>query len=759
MKIFLNIISVNRYFLILLTTLLLFNIPFIIVTQPATAQPTFTHNTSIPLIINDDTLQNSWAGGLNAGQYSTIHLNNDNIEDLVVFDRTTNKLTAFVAVPYQNTYRYLHTPAYEQQFPEGMQFWMLLADYNYDGKKDIFTHTNLGIKVYKNLSAEGRLQWELIADPLDTQGFSGLINLYVSSSDIPAIVDVEGDGDLDILTFDDVGGSVEYHINLSKDKTGNSDMMDFHKVNACWGKFQQGSGCQEFYFGVDCGSSTGRVGNVLRVMHSGSSLLLIDLDGDGDKDLLNGHTGCNGLARLLNQGNAATALFTAFDKQFPANNAIEFPTFPAVYYEDLDFDGIKDLIAAPNVFDNELDQVDFKQSGWFYKNTGTIQAPQFELQQKDFLQATMLDVGENAFPALADYDGDADLDLFIGSRGSWNADENAFYGTVYLYKNTGTLQNPVFEFITDDYLNLSSLQVSDLKVSFTDLNGDRVPDLVLATTSNSGRNASLKYILNQAPRGETFTFAIDAIQTWPLNFLPNETPFLYDVDGDKDLDALVGKFNGNLEYYRNTGSNSSPVYTLEKANVGGLPADPFARYLTISVADLENDGKPDLITGDRKGVLKVYADFTSQLDNTFTPDTDIIWDDLKKELSAPQLNGILFPVAADLNGDNLPELIVGTQAGGIVLLTNTSDSGNPGSGSGETGSIYPNPTNRYIYLNLPAQSDIAVYSLIGQQLIIRKAVPANKEVAIDLHHLPAGVYLVKIFSGEGQTVRRIVVYR
>jgi hypothetical protein len=175
-------------------------------------------NSTRLMAANGDTLRNAWTGGINAGQYSTIHLNNDGIEDLVVFDRTTNKLTAFTADPYQNTYRYQHAPEYEQQFPKDLQFWMLMVDYNNDGKKDIFTHTSLGIRVYKNSSTADKMQWKLEADPLETQGFSGRINLYVASSDIPAIVDVDGDGDLDIFTFDDVGGSVEFHMNRSKNR-------------------------------------------------------------------------------------------------------------------------------------------------------------------------------------------------------------------------------------------------------------------------------------------------------------------------------------------------------------------------------------------------------------------------------------------------------------------------------------------------------------------------------------------------------------
>lgn len=42
-------------------------------------------------------LLNPWAGGLNAPQFLKMHLNNDDIEDLVVFDRTNSKISTFTA--------------------------------------------------------------------------------------------------------------------------------------------------------------------------------------------------------------------------------------------------------------------------------------------------------------------------------------------------------------------------------------------------------------------------------------------------------------------------------------------------------------------------------------------------------------------------------------------------------------------------------------------------------------------------------------
>src|SRR5689334_21113856 len=64
----------------------------------------FEFQSTIPLILNADTLANAWAGGINAGQYSTIHLNNDTIEDLVVFERFTNTVSTFVAIQKKGKY-------------------------------------------------------------------------------------------------------------------------------------------------------------------------------------------------------------------------------------------------------------------------------------------------------------------------------------------------------------------------------------------------------------------------------------------------------------------------------------------------------------------------------------------------------------------------------------------------------------------------------------------------------------------------------
>jgi hypothetical protein len=131
----------------------------------------FKFDNSLKIIQNGQTLTNPFAGGLNAPQFSTCKLDNDGVEDLVVFDRTSSKLYTFIAKK-DNTDKYFwqYAPQYESVFPK-ISNWILLRDYNRDGKKDIFTFTPGGVKVYQNTTTTN-LSFKLIADPLLSTGYS-----------------------------------------------------------------------------------------------------------------------------------------------------------------------------------------------------------------------------------------------------------------------------------------------------------------------------------------------------------------------------------------------------------------------------------------------------------------------------------------------------------------------------------------------------------------------------------------------------------
>src|SRR4051812_36937968 len=115
----------------------LFFIPF-----TSFAQFTYLLDQHVPVKdITGNTLTAPWAGGLNAAQYNTLDLNHDGQDDLVLFDRMANKVITFI----NNAQAYQYAPEYEGAFPADVSNWLLLRDFNCDGKKDIFTADVLGI--------------------------------------------------------------------------------------------------------------------------------------------------------------------------------------------------------------------------------------------------------------------------------------------------------------------------------------------------------------------------------------------------------------------------------------------------------------------------------------------------------------------------------------------------------------------------------------------------------------------------------------
>ena len=191
----------------------------------AQAQFTYTLEQSVPVQdLQGENLNLAWAGGLNAAQFNTMDLDEDGTEDLVLFDRMANKVITFIT----RENRYVAAPQYENLFPSQLSSWLLLRDYNCDGRKDIFTGHTLGIKVFRNVSSGGSLAWEQhifstgFPDPesnvLMTEGSTTNVNLQLQPDDLPSISDVDGDGDLDILNIQYLGHTVEFHQNLSVEK-------------------------------------------------------------------------------------------------------------------------------------------------------------------------------------------------------------------------------------------------------------------------------------------------------------------------------------------------------------------------------------------------------------------------------------------------------------------------------------------------------------------------------------------------------------
>lgn len=740
---------------------LFFVLPFAAIAQDFSFLP----DTTTKVIVDNRLLSNAWAGGLNAPQFSTCKLNNDGFEDLVIFDRTNNKLSTFLAVQDSNgKFSWKYAPEYESQFPD-IQFWILLVDYDQDGKKDIFTYAPAGIQVFRNVSDGGKLLWQQVENPLHTIGHSGPdpINLYVAASDVPAIVDVDNDGDVDILAFDTSGNFIEFHQNFSQEQYKDNKHFAFKKIGNCWGNFVK-EHCKDFVFDVDCQSTVAGITPPAtnpspdKVLHSGNSILIFDMNGDNKKDMLFGHVSCTNIAQLHNEGSEKQAIFKTAQYVYPLSNPIDFNIFPAVYNEDFDFDGIKDIIAAPNGYDNAQYTVDYQKSVRFYKNFGTNDNVQLVFQTSDFLQNTMIDVGENASPVFADIDGDGDQDLLVGIGGI-RTDDLGVRGSIYLFENTGTATSPAFQLKTRDYLNLSqSLQLFDIKPFVTDMNGDGIPDFGFAGTSFKGME--LRYIVNKGEKNKAFSLnlAEAVVINGVSDIQPGDSPLFVDVDRDGKKDLLLGKARGTIQYYKNKGTSQSPVYNKEIEEFGGLKFDYVTGNVSLAALDLNGDGKPELIAANREGHMKVYKSFQDQDFTLFKADTNLISNSLTQKAEYMKLGGMLSVSGADLNGDLLPEIVLGTNSGGLRFLKNTSKLIVTGVEEEiDPISVFPNPANKNLTVKVPFKAEIELVNLQGKSMISKKPVAANQENLLDLSMLTEGVYLLKIDNGTQIRSKKIIV--
>ncbi|TLV00714.1 T9SS type A sorting domain-containing protein [Dyadobacter luticola] len=732
---------------------------FVTVINVSGQQAWFRPDTLTTVTSKGQKMANPWAGGLNASQFLKMKLNDDADEDLVVYDRTNSKVTAFVAAadPANAGKKiFVHAPYYETLFPPADN-WIILADYNGDGYKDLFTSTSLGITVYQQVRSQNAWTWKLMESALYTKGFSGNINLQVSGTDIPGITDIDDDGDLDLITYDFSGTYIELHQNLSMEKfgvpdsLGNSKNPIFMRNGDCWGNFHKGD-LEDFIFGADCGVVADPS---KRVMHAGNSIVLQDLNGDGKKDMLVGHVSNEHISFLANSVTGIAANYVSFTNTYPATDPVSLHIFPAAFLEDVDFDGVKDLLIAPSVSANDLNLTDFKSSGWFYHNAGTTTKADFKLVRKNFLQDQMIDVGENSAPIFVDIDADGDLDILIGTGG--NPVTGGFKGSLYLLRNEGTAAEPKFTLESEDYLGLlTGLSLYNIKPQWADFNGDGVPDLGFAGTSTSTLNMEYRYIPNKAAAGAAPQLKLtDAVTiTMPAESLTGDSPYFYDADNDGDLDLLVGKGQGNIYYYSNTGTSKQFAFKLETDAFAGVGINFSGRSPQLAVTDFDLDGRPDLATVDHTGNLRVFSGAEW---GKWTERQGALVETNGKGLDI-NFGNYLAIGAGDLNGDKKPDLVIGNNAGGIRLLTNVLPVTVTGvePPASHDFKVYPNPASGYFKVLSSETGALQIFNTNGQKLLSDQLVTAFREQEISTLNWPAGLYLVVLKTGDSQIVKKIV---
>lgn len=273
---------------------------------------------------------------------------------------------------------------------------------------------------------------------------------------------------------------------------------------------------------------------------------------------------------------------------------------------------------------------------------------------------------------LHDFDGNGLPDLLLGDVDSPHNILLYNHGTLADARMTAQdtawpLQMPI---------NLYSMPA----VSFVTLPGRNSPSLVVSPSDPSltkSQDLNSVWVYDYEPDLQQFVLSqTDFLQREMIDVGSGCHPVLYDFDGDGLTDLFLGNYgqfdsaevvNGWLEshfsssvrYYRNTGTASVPVFTLQNRDFGNLKSFGF-RALHPTFGDFDGDGLPDMLCGREDGTL------------VLVPHQRLLTGSglLTEQYAGVDAGDYGAPQFFDLDGDGKGDLIVGNRRGLLSYYRN-----------------------------------------------------------------------------------------
>ena len=487
--------------------------------------------------------------------------------------------------------------------------WFRFVDIDADGLVDLIAERPYShIRYYPNAGPAGSPRFIDAGAILDGSGEP----LFFDRQNIPALVDLDCDNRLDLFAGR-VEGTVTHYEAAER---GSPRFLLL----------------QEFWEGIEI---IGRIGDFGSRRHGANSLAFADFDADRDLDLFWGDFFEPGVLLIENIGRTcSTPSFQVDPIPLPyADTRTSGYNSPVPV--DLDADGLLDLLigvigGAFNPVRTSTDNLHF------WKRTA---AAAFELGTRRFLDG--IDLGSETRPAVADFDGDGDLDIVAGNK----TDPSGDAARLTLFTNDGRPDAPRFR--QSDALGIGA--GFHFAPAAGDLDGDGDLDLMVGTW-----NDGIRLLRNERPAPGP-RFVPDEAGALRPPRLTHASPALGDLDGDGDLDLLVGQASGAVTFYRNTGTASVPRWELAREAIEGVK---IGRRSAPALVDLDADGLLDLVVGREEGGHFVFRNEGTRLEPKFVAASPL-------PIALPPMS---TPAFSDIDGDGVLDVLSGSASGGLLFF-------------------------------------------------------------------------------------------